>query len=782
MDSKTIKIALLCFFFPIYSFGQNLVFDRSDSTGRATYNGSIFKWWNTSTMQSKIDLKANSYEAELFRVPGLTDDEIIQSALNFAGKGRSVLLANKTYNITNEILLDSAQILIGNNSIIKRAPSTFTTLSVSAPNSATSITVSSVPNGWKVGDKIQLYTTISGFKSTVLLIKITSINGNTIGLSRSINSSEDGTITTWPSGAFVRKVYTLITSKYDLEIVNAPFSVYNITFLGNRSNNNQNLYWFVNSTILTRGFGSVIKNCKFYDIPNENIITQGAHVDGNFARSLNGSFVHISGQNQVSNNYEQQNVWITNNFADSTNLATDALSVHSEGLITNSFNGANAIISGNRFFNGSEGVWGEFYPTAFPNSFGSGRAIFADNYCENFKYIIAAFNTGSAYQKGVSLAGNEFKDCGVNDWTNASLYGVTAQSLKLTGTTSITNSSAPITYASESQVTNIRQLRVMASNLTPMIITNTGVNSASTSGTTAIYLGDANNGINTIQRVKQTTTTTATELYSESANSTPSLGLRLTSASAGLYTGGTVKFSIDASGNTTTVGTATIANATANNHAVSKSQMDAADALKANIASPTFTGVPSAPTPVSNVNTTQLVTGAWTNTYYTPLIRSISTGYGLTGGGDLSANRTLVADTTALSSKSYLQNYTYTKAQTNAAIAAAQPQIVDVAGTSQVLAPGNTYIFHNSSTAITASLPVTNPTSNGGLITIIVDGSGRVKITQNAGQFIVSGSATSTVGTAGFVQTSTNNATITLRYVNTNKWLVSSSNSTPTIN
>lgn len=123
-----------------------------------------------------------------------------------------------------------------------------------------------------------------------------------------------------------------------------------------------------------------------------------------------------------------------------------------------------------------------------------------------------------------------------------------------------------------------------------------------------------------------------------------------------------------------------------------------------------------------------------------------------------------------------------TEIATTAFVAASQTQIVDVAGTTQVLAPGNTYIFHNASTAITASLPITNPTSNGGLITIIVDGAGRVKITQNANQFIVSGSATSTVGTSGFIQTSTNNATITLRYVNTNKWLVSSSNSTPTIN
>lgn len=38
--------------------------------------------------------------------------------------------------------------------------------------------------------------------------------------------------------------------------------------------------------------------------------------------------------------------------------------------------------------------------------------------------------------------------------------------------------------------------------------------------------------------------------------------------------------------------------------------------LKANTASPTFTGTPAAPTPGSNVNTTQIPTTAWTNTFY----------------------------------------------------------------------------------------------------------------------------------------------------------------------
>lgn len=44
------------------------------------------------------------------------------------------------------------------------------------------------------------------------------------------------------------------------------------------------------------------------------------------------------------------------------------------------------------------------------------------------------------------------------------------------------------------------------------------------------------------------------------------------------------------------------------------------------IASPTFTGVPAVPTPGSNINTTQVVNGAWVNTWYAPLANPALTG------------------------------------------------------------------------------------------------------------------------------------------------------------
>ena len=59
---------------------------------------------------------------------------------------------------------------------------------------------------------------------------------------------------------------------------------------------------------------------------------------------------------------------------------------------------------------------------------------------------------------------------------------------------------------------------------------------------------------------------------------------------------------------------------------VETSARSAATASLAPIANPTFTGTPAAPTPVTNVNTTQIVTGAWVNTYFAALAGAVFTG------------------------------------------------------------------------------------------------------------------------------------------------------------
>jgi hypothetical protein len=69
------------------------------------------------------------------------------------------------------------------------------------------------------------------------------------------------------------------------------------------------------------------------------------------------------------------------------------------------------------------------------------------------------------------------------------------------------------------------------------------------------------------------------------------------------------------------------------------------DTSRAPVESPEFTGTPAAPTPAADTDTTQLATTEFVvGQNYTKQTRTVFAGAGLTGGGDLSANRTIAAD------------------------------------------------------------------------------------------------------------------------------------------
>jgi hypothetical protein len=69
------------------------------------------------------------------------------------------------------------------------------------------------------------------------------------------------------------------------------------------------------------------------------------------------------------------------------------------------------------------------------------------------------------------------------------------------------------------------------------------------------------------------------------------------------------------------------------------------DSSRAPLASPAFTGTPTAPTPSTSDDSTRLATTAWVILQsFVQSARTIFTGAGLTGGGDLSANRTIAPD------------------------------------------------------------------------------------------------------------------------------------------
>lgn len=110
--------------------------------------------------------------------------------------------------------------------------------------------------------------------------------------------------------------------------------------------------WRYNNTLSIRG-ENVVRNSWFVNTPSENLTTCGATVDANTAFNLEGSFVHKScGPGQ------QLPDLVINNHVENVNLATNAVSGHSEGAITLSLNAGEIFLSGNVFRCGREGVLG----------------------------------------------------------------------------------------------------------------------------------------------------------------------------------------------------------------------------------------------------------------------------------------------------------------------------------------------------------------------------------------------------------------------------------------
>jgi len=116
---------------------------------------------------------------------------------------------------------------------------------------------------------------------------------------------------------------------------------------------------------------------------------------------------------------------------------------------------------------------------------------------------------------------------------------------------------------------------------------------------------------------------------------------------------------------------------------------------------------------------------------------------------------------------------------TQAYVDARITQIVEITGTTQSAVAGTIYIPHSSSRTV-----ITLPPSLtvGQLFQVVGEGTGGFRIAQNVGQSIVGVGTNTTIGTAGYMESTNANCTITLRVTNTNKLTITSSQGTFTTN
>jgi hypothetical protein len=345
-----------------------------------------------------------------------TDDNLITNsrdqlaaATSTAPEGAIIQLeAGKTYEIDIPVPFKKNQTITGGT--IKRADAISSALGSDYGVNDTTVTVAdgslfrlgqgiaivdtSLPNGGFSHD--EYFYTGNG------VMTITAINGNDL----TVNFSGSTTAITAANGV----VYTLCDI-FDPDSVMDTYAVRDTVIDGNATNNPLRS-WKVNSTLVESGNGDSYgtwDNVYFIDLPCENYIGPAAKFIGCRFLNLQASLFHAS-----NGSYDNLNPFIVDGcYGKGFNIATDAISGHSESIFTMSAIPLNLTITNSHFEDGAETILGGVG--------GDNLNIFIDN-C-SFKNFYAVFGqqalntTGVGggdpkMMEGLKITNTIFENCG----------------------------------------------------------------------------------------------------------------------------------------------------------------------------------------------------------------------------------------------------------------------------------------------------------------------------------------------------------------------------------
>jgi hypothetical protein len=368
---------------------------------------------------------------------GIIDESLqIQNAIDAAGIGGIIDFNKGNYLIKNQLNLKDNQTIYGNSATLKRGNESKSTLLNDANSFSTSLSINAIPNDWKLGDEVHLYNG-NGRLNTTTKRKITAINGNLITLDFRIGSFIEGPERDYNAGFNIRKVYNLIeTRQYPTPGV---AKILELNIDGNKANNTANYFWYFNTSINIFGFGSIIENCTFINIPNENIVGQGVKIVNNYARALNGSFFHLSSPAAVLGETFMGSS-VIGNHAFETNILDPTLTGHSLAVIEQSWNAGKLIVSGN-YFEGSGLAYCYDFTAQASEPYGDNeRVIVTGNYFKNYSKISNDIGINQTWQMNKqSITSNVFDDCGTVNYGFLNTKDILFFGNKITGNTIINN-------------------------------------------------------------------------------------------------------------------------------------------------------------------------------------------------------------------------------------------------------------------------------------------------------------------------------------------------------
>ncbi len=269
----------------------------------------------------------------------------------------------------------------------------------------------------RVGDNLLKVEDNRAFRSRQKINIVNGLGFNSlaghISYTVSINQSLGGDTIMWLSGRKVQRpmlpgdslslFFPMMTLRYlDLEKVHLK----NLVFDGNHDHYRLNYDWRVNGAIrFNNDVDNLVESCRFYRMPNENMIFCGARVIDCSGQNLNGSAFHLS----CGDTYREIEL-LYNEFSN-TNRIDNELMQHSEAAITFSSKVKGLHLAYNRFENLNS--WGigwikndDLYNTITDNLIAApeATAMFIDNYEYRDSNII--YNNKNPY-----LANKDSIDC-----------------------------------------------------------------------------------------------------------------------------------------------------------------------------------------------------------------------------------------------------------------------------------------------------------------------------------------------------------------------------------
>ncbi len=343
------------------------------------------------------------------------------------------VLAPDTFLLADPINLDSLQNVeldFGNATLMRVPESQRNTTLAANYVSGSSITVTSVPSSWEVGDFIRLCNDTTDATGISRPHQIASIVGNVVTITGA-NFLERYTSNTYTStsGKYVLEDYYIINGRPGLDENGTTKGVNNnITIRRGIFDDgwyrgkpeHRNYSWHYNATIHLHGRNCVIEQNTFRNYGNECIIGAGINMNENLFENGGGSAFHYSGCTDSLHTRWTRGVTFNNNKARNTNQIADAIIGHSAGLITFSCNGGEMTMIGNDIQHNNivpKAILG-IVTGAEGGSTDRENIIMIGNRCFDWNRIVASFD-GTSHD--VIISDNIFDNCGALNTTTTAL-------------------------------------------------------------------------------------------------------------------------------------------------------------------------------------------------------------------------------------------------------------------------------------------------------------------------------------------------------------------------